>query len=66
MCVSLLTHPPTHLIQNVIYQPAGEKLLTKGQRFVYAFVREHYELPEDLEQNSKVGGWVGGWVDSMN
>ncbi len=50
---------PDHIHSTVDYHHRGEVSLTTGQQNAYRFIRDHFNIPRDIELDSKFGPWSG-------
>jgi len=50
---------PDHIHGNIDYHHRGEVPLTAGQMNAYRFIRNHFNIPKDIELDSKYGPWSG-------
>jgi hypothetical protein len=50
---------PDHIHGNIDYHHRGEVSLTSGQMNAYRFIRNHFNIPRDIEVDSKFGPWSG-------
>jgi hypothetical protein len=50
---------PDHIHSTVDYHHRGEVSLTTGQQNAYRFIRDHFNIPKDIELDSKFGPWSG-------
>ena len=50
---------PDHIHGIIDYHHRGEVSLTTGQMDAYRFIRDHFNIPRDIELDSKFGPWSG-------
>jgi len=50
---------PDHIHGIIDYHHRGEVSLTTGQKNAYRFIRDHFNIPRDIELDSKFGPWSG-------
>ena len=51
---------PDHIHGVIDYQKRGDNVsLTSGQMNAYRFIRNHFNIPKDIELDSKFGPWSG-------
>ena len=50
---------PDHIHGIIDYHHRGEVTLTTGQKNAYRFIRNHFNVPRDIELNSEFGPWSG-------
>lgn len=50
---------PDHIHGTVDYKHRGDVNLTTGQKNAYRFIRNHFNVPRDIEVNADFGPWSG-------
>ena len=50
---------PDHIHAIIDYHQRGKVTLTTGQKNAYRFIRDHFNIPRDIELDSKFGPWSG-------